>query len=105
MRELAEKGVLAERAYAIVPHTSKAVVASLCGIEPRPGVEMVEALENGIPGKCIASLLEEQGYRTAMMQAATSEFENRPKLIENMGFREFIGGEKMDGTGLSKANY
>jgi lipoteichoic acid synthase len=105
MRELAQRGVVGERAYAVVPHTSKAVVASLCGVDPRPGVEMVEALENGIPGKCIASLLEEQGYRTAMLQAATSEFENRPQLVQNMGFREFIPGEQMNGAGLKKANY
>lgn len=105
MKELAERAIVAEHAYTVVPHTSKAIVSSLCGIEPRPGVEMVEALENGIPGKCLAALLAEQGYRTAMLQAAVSEFENRPQLVRNMGFQELIAGEHMNARGLQVANY
>jgi lipoteichoic acid synthase len=105
LRELAARATVAERAYSVVPHTSKALVASLCGLPPRPGVEMVEALDGGIPGKCLATLLAAQGYRTAFVQAATRRFENRSALVANMGFGEFISGDEMSHEGLQQANY
>jgi lipoteichoic acid synthase len=105
LRELAGRATVAERAYTVVPHTSKALVSSLCGLPPRPGVEMVEALDGGIPGKCLATLLGEQGYRTAFFQAATRRFENRSALVENLGFSELVSGDMLPHEGLERANY
>jgi arylsulfatase A-like enzyme len=105
MVELAKHAIVGERAYAIVPHSSKAMVSTLCGIEPRPGSEMIEAFDQAIPGRCLASLLSEQGYRTALFMSATSQFENSPALARNMEFQEFFSGEHMAHDGLTEANY
>jgi len=105
MAELAKHAIVAERAYAIITHSSKAMVSTLCGVEPWPGLEMIEAFDHAIPGRCLASLLSEQGYRTAMFMSATSQFENSTALARNMGFQEFLSGERMNHHGLSDANY
>lgn len=103
--ELAKKSIVAERAYTVVPHTSKALVATLCGIEPRLHVPITEATPEGIPGKCLANLLADVGYRTAFFQSATQRFENRAQLTENMGYDTFTPLEKMSKKGWDKVNY
>ncbi len=103
--ELAKTSLVADRAYAVVPHTSKALVATLCGIEPRLHVPITEATADGIPGKCLAQLLTEVGYRTAFFQSATQRFENRQQLTDNMGYDTFTPLEKMSKTGWAKVNY
>lgn len=105
MLELAKTSLVAERAYAVVPHTSKALVATLCGIEPRLHVPITEARPDGIPGRCLAELLAEVGYRTAFFQSATQRFENRAQLTKNMGYDTFTPLEKMSKKGWAKANY
>ena len=55
-----------ERMVAVVPHTSKALVSILCGIEPRPGFGIPEVRPGGLPGRCLPSLLRERGYQTVM---------------------------------------
>lgn len=105
LASLGEKSVVVERMYAVEPHTTKALVATLCGIEPRPGIGIAESVPGGILGKCLADLLRTQGYRTTMVQAATREFENRAQLVRNMGFEEFVSGDEMPREGLEKANY
>ena len=69
--ELAQDSLLAEQAYTIVPHTSKASVSVNCGIEPDLGQENVEAKPGGIPVPCLASLLKDQGYDTVFFQSST----------------------------------
>ena len=103
--ELAERGTLVERAYMTTPHTSKALISILCGIEPRPTRALTEALPGLIPATCLPELLEEQGYRTVFFQAATEFFEDRRQLVENFGFQEFLARESMDSTGFEGANY
>jgi len=107
LEELAAKSWRADRMYTVVPHTSKALVATLCGIEPRPGVGVAESLTHtrGIPGTCLPELLRTQGYTTMMMQSATGEFENRHELVRNLGFQGFQSGDEMDAKGLEEANY
>ncbi len=55
--ELAESSLLAERAYVVVPRSSKASVAANCGIEPAfyPGPEFEPG---GDPAPCLAGLLK-----------------------------------------------
>ncbi len=103
--ELAKNSLVAEYAYAVVPHTSKALVAALCGIEPRLHMPISEAMPDGIPGRCLAELLAEQGYQTGFFQSATQRFENRPTLTKNMGYEKFVPLEKMSKKGFDKANY
>jgi lipoteichoic acid synthase len=103
--ELARRSLLVERAYALIPHTSKALVSVLCGIEPRLAFEVVEAGRGAMPGRCLADLLGEHGYETIYFQAATKKYEKRPGLVRNMGYAQFRPGDEMPSEGFEKANY
>ena len=105
LADLAKKSVLWERAYAVVPHTSKALVATLCGVAPPLDTNNTESEPGIIPARCAADLLEDEGYRTAFFQSATEEFENRRELVENFGYEEFYPIEEMDTEGFEEANY
>lgn len=103
--ELAEQSIFFEQAYAVVPHTSKALIALLCGVPPRVEMEIVEAQAGGTPGRCMPTLLADHNYDSVFLQSATEEFEFRPGLVANIGYDEFIPLEQMDPTGYEEANY
>jgi arylsulfatase A-like enzyme len=103
--ELASRSLVAERAYVVIPHTSKAVVSTVCGIEPSPSLSVVESHTSGIPGRCLAHLLGDHGYHSAFIMAAFKKFERFDVLARNMGFREFQSGDDMDQSGLEMSNY
>jgi phosphoglycerol transferase MdoB-like AlkP superfamily enzyme len=102
---LARESLLVERAYTTIPHTSKAVVSVDSGLYPHPTTDIVEARPGGIPARCLAELLGEQGYRTAWFQSATETFEDRPQLVKNFGFGHFQAYESMETSGFQTANY
>ncbi len=102
---LSEESLMFERAYAVVPHTSKALVASLCGVSPPLDTERTESEPGAIPARCVPELLEDHGYRTAFFQSATEDFERRPQLVENLGYEDFFSTEDMSKEGYDKANY
>ena len=58
---------MAERAYAIVPHTSKAITAVNCGIDPHLVRDITEAEPDGIPARCLPELLEGAGVRLRLV--------------------------------------
>ena len=103
--ELAKESLVAENAYAVVPHTSKALVAGSCGVAPPLDTKNTEAEPDAVPAQCLADMLEEQNYRTAFFQSATEEFERRRQLVENFGYEDFFPIEEMDKEGFDKANY
>ncbi|HCP46294.1 MAG TPA: hypothetical protein DIU15_09645, partial [Deltaproteobacteria bacterium] len=103
--QLAKESLFVERAYAVVPHTSKALVALLCGFEPAPTVEIVESHETGMVGRCLADLLRDHGYTTAYFQAPKQNVERRPDLVENMGFDRFWSGDMSKQEGINRINY
>ncbi len=105
MEELARESLVAERAYAVLPHTSKALTAGNCGIEPPLDMDNTEADPDAIPAQCLADLLKEQGYNTAFFQSATEKFERRRALVENFGYEDFQPLESMDREGFEKVNY
>jgi lipoteichoic acid synthase len=105
LAELAQQSLLFERAYAVVPHTSKALVASLCGVPPPLDTQRTESEPDAIPARCLPELLGEQGYGTAFFQSATEKFERRPQLVENLGYEDFYATEDMSKKGYDKANY
>ncbi|MDQ5812565.1 MAG: LTA synthase family protein, partial [Actinomycetota bacterium] len=100
-----KESLMAERAYAVVPHTSKALVATLCGVAPPLDDEKTESEPDVIPARCIADLLKEQGYRTSFFQSATEDFERRRMLVENLGHEDFFPIEAMSKEGFQEANY
>jgi lipoteichoic acid synthase len=105
LAELYRQGVFPERMVAVVPHTSKALVAILCGIEPRPGFGTPEVQAGGIPGRCLPGLLRDRGYETVMMQSAKGKFEHRRDLVRELEFEDFRSSDEMDATDLDFSNY
>ncbi len=103
--ELADESLMAENAYAVVPHTSKALVATLCGVPPPLDSQNSEADSGAIPSRCVADLLGEQGYKSVFFQSATEQFERRRKLVGNFGYDEFYPVDGMDTANYDKANY
>lgn len=105
LNQLAQKSLLAEYAYSVIPRTSKSIIAIHCGIEPRPTMITKEAKPGNIPAKCLPRLLREQGYATAYFQTANEFFENRRGLVNNFGFEEFFPGNVHNTKGFELTNY
>jgi lipoteichoic acid synthase len=102
---LSKNSLMAERAYTIVPHTSKAITAINCGIDPHLVREITEAGPGGIPARCLPELLKEQGYDSVWFSSATEHFEDRRELVHNFGYDEFYPVETMDKVGFQRSNY
>ncbi|MFB6351582.1 MAG: LTA synthase family protein [Bradymonadaceae bacterium] len=102
---LAKRSTVAERAYATVPHTSKALVAILCGIEPRFSLRVTESRPDGIPARCLPDVLGDHGYRSAFFQTAHPYYERRPQLVANAGFDDFFSMHDIDRDKYHKINY
>ncbi len=102
---LSKHSLLAERAYTIVPHTSKAVTSINCGIDPHLVREITEAEPGGVPARCLPKLLQEQGYESVWFSSATEHFEDRRDLVENFGYDDFRPVETMETRGFQKSNY
>jgi phosphoglycerol transferase MdoB-like AlkP superfamily enzyme len=103
--ELSKESLMAERAHAVVPHTSKALLATICGVSPPLDTQKTESEPGIIPARCLPELLGEEGYNTAFFQSATKTFERRPQLVENLGYDYFRAIEGMDKTGYQRVNY
>ena len=107
MVELAKRSEVFQRVYTVVPHTSKAIVGILCGVEPGLYQHVDEAtVPSGIPVDCLASTLGDQGYKSVFFQTATETFEDRKGLVRNMGYQEFFSLESIkDQEGYKRVNY
>jgi phosphoglycerol transferase MdoB-like AlkP superfamily enzyme len=103
--QLAKNSLLAEQYYTIVPHTSKASVSVNCGIEPHLVQPTTEANADGVPVPCLAGLLKDQGYSTALFQSSTQNFEDFGGLVKNFGYEDYYPLESMDPAGFQKTNY
>lgn len=95
---------VAERAYAVVPHTSRALVAMNCGQVPYLRHPIFETTF-GIPGPCLAELLGKNGYTSVFFQSPDGKFENRSALVREMGFDHFVSGEMLDPAGFQLTNH
>ena len=104
MSELAKSSLEARRAFTVVPNTTKSQVTSNCGVAPPPDTTNSEARPGGLASKCLARLLDEQGYDTAYFQSATRTFEKREKVVRGFGFKDFFAEENYKKTGFSPVN-
>ncbi len=102
---LAKKSFTSKHSYAVVPHTSKALVSILCGIYSIPKPAPIEAGKGKMPVKCLPNLLKSQNYKSVFFQTATAKFEKRAGLINNMGFDDFYSGDNINKKGFDKVNY
>ncbi|MGI9431376.1 MAG: LTA synthase family protein, partial [Myxococcota bacterium] len=98
MTELARESLLLENAYAVLPHTSKATVSVLCGIEPHLRLAATESRPGAIAARCLPELLRDHGYSTLYMMPDTKHFADWDQLVENTGHEEFIALEDMGDT-------
>jgi phosphoglycerol transferase MdoB-like AlkP superfamily enzyme len=102
--ELAKSSLLAERAYVVVPRTSKASVAVNCGIEP-PLFQGPEFEPGGIPARCLPHLLKEQGYNTVFFQSSSETADKYADIVKNLGYDDYYPAESMDTEGFQETNY
>ncbi|MGV8847662.1 LTA synthase family protein [Tessaracoccus sp.] len=102
---LTNTSIRPERGYSVLPHTSKALTAIHCGIAPPLDSDNSEAEPGGLPGKCLPTLLAEQGYATSFFQSAIERFERRRATVRNFGFQDFMSVDQMDTSGFNQANY
>ncbi|MEZ5989083.1 MAG: sulfatase-like hydrolase/transferase [Planctomycetota bacterium] len=90
---LARRGLMFERAYCMVPHTTKSLLTALSGHAPLFTLDRREV--GRLPAGGIAGRLRGLGYRTAFFQTAVEEFEDRRLLVQDLGFEEFYGAEDL----------
>ena len=104
MAKMAKSSLEARRAFTVVPNSTKSLATSNCGVAPPPDTTNSEARPGGLASKCLARLLDEQGYDTAFFQSATRAFENREKVVRGFGFDGFFAKESYDKSGFSPVN-
>ena len=102
--ELSKKSLFAERAYTVVPHTTNALVATICGLDP-PTRLNTASVGDDIPARCLPKLLGDKGYNSVYFTSSVQTFERRPEVVKQMGYKEFYPVETMDKEGFQKANY
>lgn len=105
LASLAAQGALFERAYAVVPHSSKALVALNCGIVPYLLMEVRESDPDGMPVRCLPDLLREQGFQTLYFGSHAGGFEHRRRLCRNLGFAVTLTAERLDTRAFLPVNY
>ena len=101
---LAADSLVVEKAYVVIPATTKALTAIFCSIYPSLTLEP-RSLNLGLLGRCLPRLLAEQGYQTMFMQGASPNFDNRARSIPNMGFQSFITERDIPHQGFQEANF
>ncbi len=102
---LARTGLVVERAYTSIPHTTKSLVPMHCGIYPKIASGFDESTPGAMPGDCLARVLRRQGYATAYLQASEAFFERQGDLVEQYGFEDFFSLEDMPTEGFEVVSY
>ncbi len=93
---LAQRGFTAHNTRAVVPHTSKSIFSILCARTPTMQQKLVETSAD-LNVQCLPSILAEAGYDTAFFQSAQGVFEERPRLVDKLGFDHFAAWEEIGG--------
>ena len=99
LAQLAERGLSFQNARAVVPHTTKSLWSFLCGQYPVMQWELYE-VSLSVEGQCLPHILGAAGYRRAFFQSALGSFEDRPRLVANLGFEQFMAWEDIAGEPL-----
>jgi hypothetical protein len=105
LASLAAEGTLFERAYAVVPHSSKAFVAMNCGIAPYLLMRVRESEPGGVPVRCLPDLLREHGFQTLYLGSHVGGFERWRRLSKQLGFGVTLTAERLDTRGFEPVNY
>jgi len=105
LARIASQSVVLDSAYSTVTHTSKTLVGILCGMVARVELPPYESLPKNLPLRCLPHILGEIGYRTVFLQTARATFENRPGLVENLGYQSGAYQETMFREPFEKTGY
>jgi phosphoglycerol transferase MdoB-like AlkP superfamily enzyme len=101
--KLAKESLLVERAYVVVPRSSKGTVAVNCGTEPAL-YEGPEFEPGSTPVPCLASLLKGQGYSTVFFASISAAMDNFGAVVKGSGYEEFYSADDMDTKGFEETN-
>lgn len=91
---LAARGLELTHARAVIPQTTKSVWSMLCGRMPLLESTVFENTGT-LDVQCVPSILDAAGWRTGFFQSAIGRFEDRPRLVAHLGFRDFLSAEHM----------
>ena len=89
---LAARGLDLTHARTVIPQTTKSVWSMLCGRLPLLETTVFENTGT-LDVQCVPSILDTAGWRTGFFQSAIGRFEDRPRLVGGLGFREFLSSE------------
>jgi lipoteichoic acid synthase len=89
---LAARGIDVRSARSVFPHTSKSVWSMLCGRLPLMQTLIYE-LSATIDVQCLPHILSSAGWRTGFFQSSVGTFEDRPRLVNQLGFDDFLSAE------------
>jgi lipoteichoic acid synthase len=99
LAELAQRGAWSDAAYTPLPHTTKALFGIHCGRQPFWQWRAHE-LSSLVRVECLGDVLSSAGYETAFLQSAIGAFEDRPRLVRQLGFARFEAWENIGGEPL-----
>lgn len=91
---LAARGLEMTHARTVIPQTTKSVWSMLCGRIPLLESTVFENTGT-LDVQCVPSILDAAGWRTGFFQSAIGRFEDRPRLVAHLGFRDFLSAEHM----------
>lgn len=104
LAELAATSLVAHRAHTVVPHTTKASVAVVCGYSPRHTIEVTESEPDGLHHPCLPHLLRPFGYESAFFRSATGLFEGWNQLLRYEGFDHVVVSEDLEPADWHRVN-
>lgn len=105
LKQLADKGARVMRAYTTVPHTTKSLVPTHCGIYPKSSPQYQEVSGDGLPTDCLAKILQQQGWSTAYFMSCDAEFELNRDLVRQFGFANLVSKENLTQGKFDVVNY
>lgn len=105
LAKLAEESLVFDNAYVPLPSTSKAFVASLCGIYPDPTVYFTAAAPGRLPQRCLPHLLADAGYASLFIQPVIGSFQFYDATVNNLGFEDAFHLEDLDTRGFRAFSY
>lgn len=94
IKSILNKSTYFEKSYTTTSHTSKALVGIICGIHPDPNLEILEIQH--LAKDCLPNIYQKNNFETYFFQSATKKFEHREKLVQKMGFKNFISKEDLN---------
>jgi hypothetical protein len=93
---LSQRGAWTDAAATPLPHTTKALFAAHCGQMPFWQAAPRE-MSDRVQLQCMPEVLRAAGYATGFFQTAIGAFEDRPRLVNRLGFEHFEAWENIGG--------